>query len=107
MAVAESVLESVLVKLQTIAINSKNVFGGFCDKICIQLEAARSLLLVKFRTFILNGNDRVCDRVYFFVRIQAIPVNMKALLKMAVTESVLESVFAKASGLYQKFDWIC
>ena len=34
-------------------------------------------------------------------------MNMKALLKMAVMESVLESVFGKASGLYQKSDWIC
>ena len=32
--------------------------------------------------------------------------HMKALLKMPVTESVLESGFAKSSGLYEKFDWI-
>ena len=34
------------------------------------------------------------------VRLQAAPVNIKALLKMAVTESVIEPVFGKASGLY-------
>ena len=27
------------------------------------LKLWQSLFLVKFRTFIMNGNDRVCDRV--------------------------------------------
>ena len=41
------------------------------------------------------------------VRLQAVPVNMKALLKIAVTESVPDSVFGKVSGLYWIIDWIC
>ena len=38
----------------------------------------------------------------FFVRFRTFPINMKALKKMAVTKSVPESVFSKASGLYCK-----
>ena len=39
----------------------------------------------------------------FLEMLEAFPVNMKALQKMAVTKSVPESVFSKASGLYYKW----
>ena len=38
----------------------------------------------------INGNDRI----------QALSINTKLLLLMAVTESLPESVFGKASGLH-------
>ena len=40
----ESVLESVLVKLQVITMNGNDqVFGGFCDRIWIQFKTVKSV----------------------------------------------------------------
>ena len=60
------------------------------------LRLWRSMFLVKFQTFTMNGNDRLC----FFVSLQVVPMNMKALLKTTVTDSVPELVFGKVLGLY-------
>ena len=38
-------------------------------------------------------------------KLEVILLNIKVLLKMAVTESVPESVFGKVSGIYEKFHW--
>ena len=43
--------------------------------------------------------DSVSESV--LVRLQTFPITIKALQKMTVTKSVPESVFGKASGLYQ------
>ena len=51
----------------------------------------------------MNGIDKILLQSLFLVRLQTFPVNMKALQKMAVTKSVPEPVFSKASGLYCKW----
>ena len=79
MVVTESVLESVLVKLQAITMNSNDqVFGGFCSRICLQ-----------FKTVAKSAFSKVSDLYEYvkesgFIRLQAVPINIKALLKMAV-----------------------
>ena len=48
----ESVLESILVKLQAITMNGNDqVFGGFCDKICLYCKAVTKSVFTKTSGF--------------------------------------------------------
>ena len=61
---AESTMESVLVKLQVFNMNG-NFLADYVTESVFSLRWCPSLFLVKFQTFTINGNDRVCDGVCF------------------------------------------
>ena len=60
----ETMMESVLVKLQAFNMNG-NFLADYVTESIFSLRLWPSLFLVKFQTFTMNGNGRVCDGVCF------------------------------------------
>ena len=78
MVMTESVTESILVKLQALTMNGNEQFlMDSLTKSVFSLKLWQTLFLVKFQTFTMNVNDRICDGIYF----------------------------SKASGLYYEWQW--
>ena len=62
----------------------------------------KHVFFAELQSFTMNGSGSFTTESVL-VRLQTFHINMKALQKTAMTKSLSESVFSKASGLYSKW----